>query len=92
LAIILQPKFDLACETVFTGPLGGYGVLFVRKRYACHIGIELACEMQGHAAPTGSDVENLEILAVHDELGRDVAFLRQLSLLEIVRGILEIGA
>ena len=48
--------------------------------------------MQAHAAPSRADVENLQTLAVHDQLGCDVTLLGHLRLFEIHGRILEIGA
>ena len=48
----------LAGKSILAGALVGYGKLFVGQRDAGHPGVELAGQVQAHAAPARSDVEH----------------------------------
>ena len=91
LAVVAQVKMDAVGEPGRGGPARRRLVLFDRKGEPGHLGAALAGEVERQPAPARADVEH-PLPGSDHQLGRDVALLVELRLIEVVELIVKVGA
>ena len=90
-AIVEQLEAHAVGQAAFECAAARDSELFLRQGDTGHVDAELAAQEQGHATPTGADVEQ-RLAGLQQKLGGDMALLLLLRLLERLLAGPEVGA